>query len=156
MYVAIPKEFDNLEPRVSATPSSIKEIIKSGLQVYVESEAGHRSFISDDDYEKAGAVIVKNNKELLTKADITLKVLSPTQDEIALLKKNSTVISLCQTTRELDMVKSLSNASITAFSMHLIPRTTLAQKMDALSSQANIAGYKAVLVAASNLGVFCH
>ena len=154
MYVAIPKEFDNLEPRVSATPSSIKEIIKSGLQVYVESEAGHRSFISDDDYEKVGAVIVKNNKELLTKADITLKVLSPTQDEIALLKKNSTVISLCQTTRELDMVKSLSNASITAFSMHLIPRTTLAQKMDALSSQANIAGYKAVLVAASNLGVY--
>ena len=154
MYVAIPKESYNLEPRVSATPSSIKEIIKSGLQVYVESAAGRKSFISDDDYEKAGAVIVKNNKELLTKADITLKVLSPTQDEVALLKKNSTVISLCQTTRELDIVKSLTNASITAFSMHLIPRTTLAQKMDALSSQANIAGYKAVLVAASSLGVY--
>jgi len=154
MYIAVPKELDKLEPRVAVTPNSVKDIIKSGLEVYIESGAGLKSFISDNDYQNAGANIVDNPNQILSNADITLKVLSPSPEEIAILKQNSTVISLCQTTRELEMVKLLSNGSITAFSMHLIPRTTLAQKMDALSSQANIAGYKAVLIAASRLGVY--
>ena len=154
MYVAIPKELDNLEPRVAATPSSIKQLIKSGLNIYVESGAGLDSFISDDDYKNAGATIVSNSDDLLNSADITLKVLSPLEEEIKLLKEKSIFISFCQTTRELETVRLLSKKRITAFSMHLIPRTTLAQKMDALSSQANIAGYKAVLIAASRLGVY--
>ncbi|MBA65560.1 MAG: NAD(P)(+) transhydrogenase (Re/Si-specific) subunit alpha [Candidatus Marinimicrobia bacterium] len=154
MYIAVPKELDKLEPRVAVTPNSVKDIIKSGLEVYIESGAGLKSFISDNDYQNAGANIINNSNEILSNADITLKVLSPSPKEIAILKQNSTLISLCQTTRELETVKLLSNGSITAFSMHLIPRTTLAQKMDALSSQANIAGYKAVLIAASRLGVY--
>ncbi len=154
MYIAVPKELNKLEPRVAVTPSSVKDIVKSGLNVYIESGAGLKSFISNSDYQDAGANIIDNPNEILSKADITLKVLSPSPEEIAILKQKSTVISLCQTTRELEMVKLLSNGSITAFSMHLIPRTTLAQKMDALSSQANIAGYKAVLIAASRLGVY--
>jgi len=154
MYVAIPKELNSLEPRVAATPSSVKQIIKSGLDVYVESGAGIKSFISDDAYQNSGAVIIKSSKELLSNADITLKVLPPSNEEINLLKEKSVFISLCQTTREPETVKSLTKKKISAFSMHLIPRTTLAQKMDALSSQANIAGYKAVLVAASRLGVY--
>ena len=154
MYVGIPKESDALETRVAATPASVKEIVKSGLKVNVESGAGIKSFISDDDYVNAGAKIVDSSDELLKNADIILKVLSPSQNEIDILKENSTIISLCQTTRELEMVKKVTKKSITAFSMHLIPRTTLAQKMDALSSQANIAGYKAVLIAASRLGVY--
>ena len=154
MYVAVPKELDTLEPRVAVTPGSVKEIVKSGLKVNVESGAGLKSFISDDEYEKAGASIVASSSEILSNADITLKVLSPSPDEINLLKENSIIISMCQTTRELEMVRLISKKSITAFSMHLIPRTTLAQKMDALSSQANIAGYKAVLIAASRLGVY--
>ena len=154
MYVAVPKELDTLEPRVAVTPGSVKEIVKSGLKVNVESGAGLKSFISDDEYEKAGASIVASSSEILSNADITLKVLSPSPDEINLLKDNSIIISMCQTTRELEMVRLISKKSITAFSMHLIPRTTLAQKMDALSSQANIAGYKAVLIAASRLGVY--
>ena len=154
MYIAVPKELDKLEPRVAVTPNSVKDIIKSGLEVYIESGAGLKSFISDNDYQNAGANIVDNPNQILSNADITLKVLSPSPGEIAILKQKSTVISLCQTTRELEIVKLLSNGSITAFSMHLIPRTTLAQKMDALSSQANIAGYKAVLIAASRLGVY--
>ena len=154
MYVAIPKELDNLEPRVAATPSSIKQLIKSGLNIYVESGAGLDSFISDDDYKNSGATIVSSSEDLLNNADITLKVLPPLEEEIKLLKEKSIFISLCQTTRELETVHLLSKKRITAFSMHLIPRTTLAQKMDALSSQANIAGYKAVLIAASRLGVY--
>ncbi len=154
MYVAIPKESNNLEPRVAVTPSSVKQILKSGLKVHVESGAGLNSFISDDDYQNSGAIIIKSAKELLNNADITLKVLPPSNEEIDLLKKKSVLISLCQTTRELNTVSLLSQKKISAFSMHLIPRTTLAQKMDALSSQANIAGYKAVLVAASRLGVY--
>ena len=154
MNVAIPKELDALENRVAATPGSVKEIVKSGLKVNVESGAGIKSFISDDDYVNAGANLVDSSNELLKNADVILKVLSPSQNEIDILKENSIIISLCQTTRELEMVRQVTKKSITAFSMHLIPRTTLAQKMDALSSQANIAGYKAVLIAASRLGVY--
>ena len=154
MYVAIPKELDILESRVAATPGSVKQLTKSGLKVHIESGAGLKSFISDKKYQNSGAIIVDSHEELLKNADITLKVLPPLKDEIKLLKDKSIFISFCQTTRELDTVNLLSKKSITAFSMHLIPRTTLAQKMDALSSQANIAGYKAVLIAASRLGVY--
>ena len=154
MYVAIPKELDILESRVAATPGSVKQLTKSGLKVYIESGAGLKSFISDKKYQNSGAIIVDSHEELLKSADITLKVLPPLKEEIKLLKDKSIFISFCQTTRELDTVNLLSKKSITAFSMHLIPRTTLAQKMDALSSQANIAGYKAVLIAASRLGVY--
>ncbi len=154
MYVAIPKELDISESRVAATPGSVKQLTKSGLKVYVESGAGLKSFISDEKYQNSGAIIVDSHEELLKSADITLKVLPPLREEIKLLRDKSIFISFCQTTRELDTVNLLSKKSITAFSMHLIPRTTLAQKMDALSSQANIAGYKAVLIAASRLGVY--
>ena len=154
MYVAIPKELDILESRVAATPGSVKQLTKSGLKVYIESGAGLKSFISDENYQNSGAIIVDSHEELLKSADITLKVLPPLNEEIKLLKDKSIFISFCQTTRELGTVNLLSRKSITAFSMHLIPRTTLAQKMDALSSQANIAGYKAVLIAASRLGVY--
>jgi len=154
MYVAVPKEKNKFETRVAATPGSVKELIKHGLKVLVESGAGEKSFISDMDYEKSGAQIIKDKKELLSKADIIIKVLPPTLDQIVQLKPKSVLISFCQTTREIDTVKALREQSVTAFSMHLVPRTTLAQKMDALSSQANIAGYKAVLMAASRLGVY--
>ena len=154
MYVAVPKEKSEFETRVAATPGSVKELIKYGLKVLIESGAGENSFISDMDYEEAGAQIIKDKKELLSKADILIKVLPPTLDQIVQLKPKSVLISFCQTTREIDTVKALREQSVTAFSMHLIPRTTLAQKMDALSSQANIAGYKAVLMVASRLGVY--
>jgi len=154
MYVAIPKEINSLEPRVAATPGSVKQIIKSGLNVFVESGAGMNSFISDDEYQNAGATIISSSQELLSNSDITLKVLPPSNEEIDLLKEESIFISFCQTTRDLETVSLLAKKRISAFSMHLIPRTTLAQKMDALSSQANIAGYKAVLIAASRLGVY--
>ena len=154
MNVVIPKETLDNETRVAATPGSIKELVKAGLSVMVETQAGIKSHISDTDYKDAGASIIESKEELLSKADIVLKVLPPTLDQIVLLQPKSIVVSFCQTTRDIDTVKALKEQSVTGFSMHLIPRTTLAQKMDALSSQANIAGYKAVLIAASKLGVY--
>ena len=154
MIVAIPKEINALETRVAATPGSIKDLIKSGMEVHVESEAGIRSFITDQDYKDAGAKVIDSASQLYSKADIIVKVLPLTEEESSLINEGSVFISLCQTTRETQQVKLLQDKSITGFSMHLIPRTTLAQKMDALSSQANIAGYKAVLLAATRLGVY--
>ena len=154
MNVVIPKETSDNETRVAATPGSIKELVKAGLSVMVETQAGIKSNISDTDYKNAGASIIESKEELLSKSDILLKVLPPTLDQIVLLQPKSIVVSFCQTTRDIDTVKALKEQSVTGFSMHLIPRTTLAQKMDALSSQANIAGYKAVLIAANKLGVY--
>ena len=154
MNVAIPKENLENETRVAATPGTVKELVKLGLNVFVESEAGSNAHFSDEAYASAGATILDSKKDIFSKADIVLKVMPPTLDQIVLLQPKSTMISLCQTTVDLDTVKALKEQTVTGFSMHLIPRTTLAQKMDALSSQANIAGYKAVLMAASKLGVY--
>ena len=154
MIVVIPKEIHPLETRTGAKPATVKELIKSGLNVRIESGAGLASFISDSDYQDAGAEILISGSEVLSQADIVLKVLPPSDNEISQLRPNSVYVSFIQTTRELKTVKALAEKSITGFSMHLIPRTTLAQKMDALSSQANIAGYKAVLIAATRLGVY--
>ena len=154
MNVVIPKENLENETRVAATPGTVKELIKSRLKVFVESDAGSAAHFSNEAFENAGATILESKRDLMSKADIVLKVMPPTLDQIVLLQPKSTMVSFCQTTRDLDTVKALKEQSVTGFSMHLIPRTTLAQKMDALSSQANIAGYKAVLMAASRIGIY--
>ncbi len=154
MYLAIPKENIKGETRVAVTPGTVKDLIKNGMKVYVESKAGQDSYFSDQEYKDAGANIVDSEDELLSQADVIIKVLPPSNDQVLKIKPNAAIISFCQTTRELDTVKAIRDRSLTGFSMHLVPRTTLAQKMDALSSQANIAGYKAVLMAASRLGVY--
>lgn len=154
MIATILKEIQENEPRVAVTPSTVKVLTKAGLTIQLESGAGEDSFFNNESYEKAGAQIIPSSSNMLTGSDILLKVLPPTQEEISQLKSGSVLISLFQTTRETNTVKALTEKSITGFSMHLIPRTTLAQKMDALSSQANIAGYKAVLIAAARLGVY--
>ena len=154
MYLAIPKENINGETRVAATPGTVKDLIKSGVEVFVESNAGQHSYFSDQEYKDAGANIVDSEDELLSQADVIIKVLPPSNEQVLKIKPNAAIISFCQTTRELDTVKAMRDRSLTGFSMHLVPRTTLAQKMDALSSQANIAGYKSVLMAASRLSVY--
>lgn len=154
MYLAIPKENINGETRVAATPGTVKDLIKSGMEVFVESKAGQNSYFSDQEYKDAGANIVDSEDELLSQADVIIKVLPPSNEQVLKIKPNAAIISFCQTTRELDTVKAMRDRSLTGFSMHLVPRTTLAQKMDALSSQANIAGYKSVLIAASRLSVY--
>ncbi len=160
MIVAVPKEVLPGENRVAATPASVKELIKSGLTVKVQAGAGTASFYLDDDYRSAGAEIVSDVKALFAKADVILKVAPPAQNdalgknEADAMKKGAIFVSFFQTTRELDSVNKFVENGITGFSMHLIPRTTLAQKMDALSSQSNIAGYKAVLIGATHISVF--
>ena len=154
MKISIPKETLHDETRVAATPHSVKELIKAGYEVNIETCAGTSSFISDDNFKKAGANIVNNTKELFKDSDIVIKVAAPTSNEIELMPKNSILVSFFQPTLELEKVKSISNKNITGMSMHLVPRTTLAQKMDALSSQANIAGYKAVLMGSSHMNVY--
>ena len=154
MIAAILKETIVGETRVAATPKTILELIDSGLTVYVESGAGNKSCFSDQDYIEAGAQIKEDAKSTLNGANLILKVVPPTLDEIELFPNDTIFISFFQTTNETKTVLKLRDKNITSFSMHLIPRTTLAQSMDALSSQANIAGYKAVLVGASHLSVY--
>ena len=154
MIAAILKETIIGETRVAATPKTILELIDSGLTVYVESGAGNESCFSDQDYIEAGAQIKEDAKSTLNEANLILKVVPPTLDEIELFPNDTIFISFFQTTNETKTVMKLRDKNITSFSMHLIPRTTLAQSMDALSSQANIAGYKAVLVGASHLSVY--
>ena len=143
-----------LETRVSATPSTVQELTKAGITVQVEKDAGLKSYISDSDYKEAGAQIIESAAALYSNADIILKVQSPSIEEISQFKPGAVSVSLLQTTRAPNFVKAMAAVPVTGFSMHLIPRTTLAQKMDALSSQANIAGYKAVLMGAGRLGVY--
>ena len=154
MIIAIPKESNHNETRVSCSPSSVKTLIKAGFSVIIEKDAGLKSFYTDEEFEESGGKIVSNSKELFSESDIIIKVNPPSMEEIKLFKGKCVYISFFQTTRCLNEVKALTEKSITGFSMHLIPRTTLAQKMDALSSQANIAGYKSVLIAATRLGVY--
>ena len=154
MKISIPKETVQDETRVAATPQSVKELIKAGYEVNIETGAGTSSFISDDNFKKAGANIVYSTKELFKDSNIIIKVAAPTSDEIELMPKGSILVSFFQPTIELEKVQSISNKKITGLSMHLVPRTTLAQKMDALSSQANIAGYKAVLMGSSHMNVY--
>ena len=154
MIAAVPKEILPLETRVSATPSTVKELIKAGITVQVEKDAGLNSYISNNDYKEAGAKIIESAAALYTNADIILKVQTPDIEEISQFKPGTVSISFLQTTRATNLVRAMAAIPVTGFSMHLIPRTTLAQKMDALSSQANIAGYKAVLVAAGRIGKY--
>lgn len=154
MKIAVLKESLPGENRVAATPATIKEMIKKNMNVLVESGAGNGSFIADEDYKQAGATLVADRAQLLAEADILIKVAPATQEEIEFFKPNTVYISLFQTSTSLEQVRQMQAKNISAFSMHLIPRTTLAQSMDALSSQSNIAGYKAVLVGATHLSVY--
>ena len=154
MIAAILKENIQGETRVAATPKTVKELIDNGLQLRVQSGAGESSFHSDQAYKDAGGEITPDVSSTLSGANIVLKVSPLTLDEVDALDEGSIYVSLLQTTKEIALVKRLTEKKITGFSMHLIPRTTLAQSMDALSSQANIAGYKSVLVGAAHLAVY--
>ena len=150
MTIGIPKELDQNESRAAITPGTIKSYIKFGFKVIAESGVGNLSHISDENLKDAGAEIV-SNLDIYKKSDIIIKVNPPTTEEIELIDEGKMLISFIQTTKEIERVKQLQSKKINAISMHLIPRTTLAQKMDALSSQSNISGYKAVLIAACHI-----
>jgi NAD(P) transhydrogenase subunit alpha len=152
--VAIPKERAPDEHRVALVPDTAAKLIAAALEVSVESGAGGGAYIPDDAYEKAGVKVVKSADTLLGDADVVLKVQAPSVAEVGLLKSGSVLISFLQPATQGDAVKALAKRGVTAFSLELVPRISRAQSMDALSSQASAAGYKAVLIAAGRLGKF--
>jgi NAD(P) transhydrogenase subunit alpha len=160
MKVCVPKEILAGERRVALTPDSVKRLVKSGFEVYVESGAGVGAVFSDGDYETAGAKIEASVEALLGNADLVLKVHGPIRNEatgkheIDIMREGSALIALLFPLVNHDIVKRLAQRRITAFSLDLIPRTTLAQSMDVMSSMSTIAGYKAVLTAANALPKF--
>ena len=161
MKVGIIKERRPGELRVAITPDTVKKYIAMGLSVFIESKAGLTAAITDQSYKDSGANIVKTSREALEKADIVLKVQKPIipenqgnsgLDEVALMKDGAVLICLMEPHQSQELIEALANKNITAFSMELLPRITRAQTMDTLSSQSNLAGYKAVLEAAHAFG----
>ena len=154
MIIAITKETLPNESRVSLTPHSCADFVKSGHKIRIESGAGLHSYYTDEEYKKAGVEVIKQKQDLYKDADIITKVSPFSIDELSIISKNTIIISLIQPTIEQEIVIKAKERNLTGLSMHLIPRTTLAQKMDALSSQANIAGYKAVIMGSMHIGVY--
>lgn len=150
--VATPREIEAGERRVALVPDTARMLVAAGLEVGVEAGAGAAAYISDDLYAQAGAKVANRPGPMLMDADAVLKVQPPRESEIALLRKGSVLISFLQPATQADTVKSLAQHGVTAFSLELLPRISRAQSMDALSSQASAAGYKAVLMAAERLG----
>jgi proton-translocating NAD(P)+ transhydrogenase subunit alpha len=150
----VPRETRAGETRVAATPDTVKHLLKAGLAVTVEAGAGAGSFLTDDEYAAAGATVTSDRRASWATADVVAMVREPAPEEAAALKAGAVLIGLLAPDRNLEMVERLAAGGVTSLAMELIPRVTRAQAMDALSSQASIAGYKAVLLAAHRLGKY--
>ncbi|MCI5119874.1 MAG: NAD(P)(+) transhydrogenase (Re/Si-specific) subunit alpha, partial [Candidatus Electrothrix sp. AUS4] len=151
MKIAVMKERHPREKRVPLVPATAAKLVKLGAEVIIESGLGTSCRFVDEEYQNAGATIGTSREELLKKADIILRLRKPPKDEIALMKKGSIHVSYLDPFNEVELVEALRDASVSAISLEMIPRTTIAQKMDVLSSQANLGGYAAVTLAAEQL-----
>jgi NAD(P) transhydrogenase subunit alpha len=152
MKIAVPKENKERERRVALVPESVKALIKLGFEVMVETNAGLSSYFDDASYSAAGAQIIADKKSLYGETDVLLKVNAPSPEEISWMKQGSVLISFMFAGTNPELVEACVKQGISAFSMDAIPRISRAQKMDVLSSQANLAGYKAVIIGAAALG----
>ncbi len=152
MKIVVLKEIKVPEKRVALTPDVVKTLIKPGFECSIESGAGAASGFYDNAYEVAGAIISDDKEQLLAEADILLKVNAPTAEELKLMKDGTAFISFLYAYTVPEVVDICIAKNISAFAMDAVPRISRAQKMDALSSQANLAGYKAVLLGANALG----
>ncbi len=152
MKIGIVKERREGEKRVAASADTVKKYIQLGADVAIESGAGLTAAVTDAAYAAAGATIVKSAKEAIGDADVVLKVRKPTPDEIPLLKKGALLISLMEPHKDKAIVDAIARQGVRSFALELVPRITRAQSMDVLSSQSNLAGYKAVLDAAAVFG----
>ena len=151
MQIVVPAETWPHERRVALIPDSVKQLTRAGLSVAVQAGLGEQAGFSDSEYTDAGASLTNDREALLQQGDIILRVRKPTPEDIDLIKSGAIHISYLDPYNEGTLVDSLAKRGVTAISMEMIPRTTRAQKMDALSSQANLAGYVMVLLAASRL-----
>jgi len=156
MKIAVAKEIEVGESRVALVPETVARLVKQGIEVWVEAGAGERSFFYDAAYEAAGAKIISDADTLWREADILLKVAIPQEredgrSEVDLLREGAVLIGFLNPLGQPNVAQRLAERQVTAFSIEMIPRTSRAQSMDALSSQASVAGYKAVLIAAAAL-----
>jgi NAD(P) transhydrogenase subunit alpha len=152
LTIAVTRERHQGETRCAVTPDTVKKFVAMGAAVSIEAGTGQASSIPDADYAAAGATVKPDTRAVLDGADLLLKVRGPTQQEITALKPGAIVVALLDAYREKDTVSALAKANATAFAMEFVPRITRAQVMDALSSQANLAGYRAVIEAANAYG----
>jgi NAD(P) transhydrogenase subunit alpha len=148
MKIAVPRETHPGETRASLTPDTAAKLIKLGAQVEIEASLGAAAGFPDDAYTKAGATISSDRKALISTGDMVLRLRKPPVEEIAWLKPGAIHASLLDPFNEKELVQQFAERGISAISMEFIPRTTRAQKMDVLSSQANLGGYEAVILAA--------
>ena len=154
MRIGVPKETYEGEARVATTPDVVPQLIKLGFDVSVESGAGTASSFSDDAYTEAGCDVVDSASELWSKSDIVMKVRAPDSNEAGLLRKDQALISFLWPAQNPELLKQLTETGGTVMAMDSVPRISRAQKVDALSSMANIAGYRAVVEAAQHFGRF--
>jgi NAD(P) transhydrogenase subunit alpha len=154
MRIAIAKETAPGETRVALIPDGVKKLKAKGWEVYVQAGAGEGASISDADYVAAGAVIEASPKTLWGSTDLVMQIRPPTREQVGQLREGATLISMLNALVEAELVQALAARKVTALAAELIPRTTLAQMMDVLSSQATVAGYRAVLLAAEALPKF--
>ena len=152
MKIAVPAEVDAAEPRVAATPDTVKKLKALGADIVVETGAGVKSGILDADYEAAGASIGPSAASVVADADVVLKVRRPTADELTHYKQGALVFAIMDPYGNEAALADMAKAGVTGFAMELMPRITRAQVMDVLSSQANLAGYRAVIDASAEFG----
>lgn len=151
MNVGVPKEVHPGETRVALIPEHVSKMAKKGAHISIETGIGESLNISDEDYTKAGAFLEADRSNLFQAADMVLRIRKPTIEEVALLKEGSIYVSLLDPFNERELIEALKNRGVASISMEMIPRITRAQKMDVLSSQSNLAGYVAVIIAAERL-----
>ncbi|MFT4631971.1 MAG: NAD(P) transhydrogenase subunit alpha [Candidatus Pseudothioglobus sp.] len=151
MQIAVPSETHADERRVALIPDAVKKLVHAGFEVVIESGAGLKAGFADSDFTVAGATLSVDRDALLGSADILLRVSKPALDDISKIKRGAIHISYLDPYNEASLVDAMTSQGVSAISMEMIPRTTRAQKMDALSSQANLAGYAMVMLAASKL-----
>ena len=154
MKVGIPSEIFPSELRVAATPKTVKRLQKQGFEVYIQHNAGIKANFSDQEFEEAGAKIVSTATDIYAKSDIVLKVKEPTMEEIDMMKEGLVLLSYLWPAQNQSLLQKLADKKVNAVAMDAIPRISRAQKMDVLSSMANIAGYRAVIEGSYHFGRF--
>jgi H+-translocating NAD(P) transhydrogenase subunit alpha len=151
--IGVPKEVSEGERRVGLVPETVARLVKEGFEVLVESGSG-RDYNLDADYEEAGAKVVGEAADVYGGSDLIVKVASPTEEEIGMMEEGQVLLCFLNGPTNPELVKKLAEAGVTVFSNEAIPRTSVAQSMDALSSMGSIAGYKTALIAADSLGKY--
>ena len=151
MHIGCPSELHPGENRVAMTPTNVKKLVRAGAEILVEEGSGVNSGFSDQEYKDVGAQVLVDRNEILSRSDVILRLRKPDIGEVDRLKKGCIHISYLDPFNEPELIEAFRKQEITAISMEMIPRTTRSQKMDAQSSQANLAGYVVVLLAAAKL-----